>query len=55
MGLEGCGAGVVVGEGDVVWGVEVAGGDFDGEGEGEEGVYSWGDVAALRDGEGAVL
>lgn len=33
-GLEGHGAGVVLGEGDVVGGVVVAGGNFDGEGEG---------------------
>lgn len=39
----------------MVWGVVVAGGDLDGEGEAEEGVDSWGDVAALGDGEGAVL
>lgn len=39
----------------MVWGVVVAGGDFEGEGEAEEGVYGWGDGAALGDGEGAVL
>lgn len=39
----------------MVWGVVVAGGDLDGEGEAEEGVDGWGDVAALGDGEGAVL
>lgn len=42
-------------KGDVVLGVVVAGGDFDGEGEIEEGVYDGGDVAALGDGEGAIL
>lgn len=33
VGLEGHGAGVVLGEGDVIGGVVVAGGDSDGEGE----------------------
>lgn len=42
-------------EGDVVGGVPVAGGDFEGEGEGEKVVYGVGDGAAGWDGEGAVL
>lgn len=42
-------------KGDVVLGVVVAGGDFDGEGEVEEGVYGGSDVAAFWDGEGAIL
>lgn len=46
---------MVLCKGDVVLGVVVAGGDFDGEGEFEEGVYDGGDVAALWDGEGAIL
>lgn len=46
---------MVVGEGDVVWGVPVASGDLEGKGEGEEGVYDGGDGAALGDCEGAVL
>ena len=50
------GVGGVVGvEGDVVAGVPVAGGDLEGEGEGEEMVDGWGNGAAVRDGEGAVL
>lgn len=46
---------MVFSERDVVLGVVVAGGDFDGEGECEEGVYDGGDVAALGDCEGAIL
>lgn len=36
-------------------GMPVAGGDFEGKGEGEEGVDEGGDGAAAGDGEGAVL
>lgn len=42
-------------ERDVVLGMVVAGGDFDGEGEIEEGVYDGGDGAAFWDGEGTIL
>jgi hypothetical protein len=47
--------GVVRGEGDVVCGMPVFGGNFDGEGEREERVYGWDYIAAIGDGEGAVL
>ena len=43
------------GEGDVACGVVVFGGELEGEGEGEEGVEGWDDVAPAGDGEGAVL
>lgn len=33
VGLKGHSAGVVLGKGDVIWGMVVAGGDSDGEGE----------------------
>lgn len=46
---------MVGGEGDVVGGVPVAGCEFEGEGQGEEGVDCGGDVSAVGDGEGAVL
>lgn len=51
----GLGAGVVGGEGDVIPGVPVFGGDLEGEGVGEEGVDGRDDVAALGDCQGAVL
>ena len=47
--------GVVGGEGDVVGWVPVLCGDFEGEGEGEEGVDGGDYIAAVGDGEGAVL
>lgn len=53
---EGTFFGVVGGEGDVVGGVPVLGGDAEGEGRGGEEVVDEGDDgAALGDGEGAVL
>lgn len=47
--------GVVGGEGDVVWGVPVACGEAEGEGEVEEGVDGGCDITSVGDSEGAVL
>jgi len=48
-------SGVGSDEGDVVCGMPVSGGGFEGEGEGEERVYLGNDVTALGDGKGACL
>jgi hypothetical protein len=48
-------SGVGSDEGDVVCGMPVSRGDFEGEGEGEERVYLGDDVTALGNGEGACL
>jgi len=53
--VEGVLSGVGSDEGDVVCGMPVSGGGFEGEGEGEERVDLGDDVTALRDGEGAGL
>lgn len=55
MGLERHGAGVVFRKGDVVPRMSVPSGDFDDKGEGEEGVYDGGYVAALWDCKRAIL
>lgn len=54
-GCVGRGAGVVRGEGDVVYWVPVLGGNLESEGEGEERVDCGDYGAAVGDGEGPVL